>query len=100
MFSVASLTALATSKVAAYAGMGVAGCATAFVLKKIPNKTIKAKFGSWMYSLGVLCTLGMGKWKWTKNVWNKTIEPYFVDAIDNILVTGIAKFVDGLRSDN
>ena len=96
----ASLTAFATSKVAAYAGMGVAGIVTAFVLKKIPNRTIKAKFGSFMYSLGVLCTLGMGKWKWTKKVWNKTIEPYFVDAIDNILVTGISKFVDGLRSDN
>ena len=96
----ASLTALATKQVAVYAGMGVAGCATAWVLKKIPNNTIKAKFGSWMYNLGVLCTLGMGKWKWTKNVWNKTIEPYFVDAIDNILVTGISKFVDGLRSDN
>ena len=96
----ASLTAFATSKVAAYAGMGVAGGVTAFILKKIPNKTIKAKFGSFMYSLGVLCTLGMGKWKWTKKVWNKTIEPYFVDAIDNILVTGISKFVDGLRSDN
>ena len=95
-----SLVALATKKVAVYAGMGVAGVATAFVLKKIPNATIKAKFGSWMYNLGVLCTLGMGKWKWTKNVWNKTIEPYFVDAIDNILVTGISKFVDGLRSDN
>ena len=95
-----SLVALATKKVAVYAGMGVAGVATAFVLKKIPIATIKAKFGSWMYNLGVLCTLGMGKWKWTKNVWNKTIEPYFVDAIDNILVTGIAKFVDGLRSDN
>ena len=97
---VATLTAFATSKVAAYAGMGVAGCATAFILKKIPNKTIKAKFGSWMYGLGVVCTLGMGKWKWTKSVWNKTIEPYFIDAIDNILVTGISKFVDGLRSDN
>ena len=96
----ASLTAFATTKVAAYAGMGVAGVVTAFVLKKIPNKTIKAKFGSWMYSLGVICTLGMGKWKWTKKVWNKTIEPYFVDAIDNILVTGISKFVEGLRSDN
>ena len=96
----ATLTALATKQVAVYAGVGVAGVATAFVLKKIPNKTIKAKFGSWMYSLGVLCTLGLGKWKWTKKVWNKTIEPYCIDAIDNILVTGIAKFVEGLRSDN
>ena len=96
----ATLTALATKKVAVYAGMGIAGIATTFILKKIPNATIKAKFGSWMYNLGVLCTLGMAKWKWTKKVWNKTIEPYFVDAIDNILVTGISKFVEGLRSDN
>ena len=96
----ATLTAFATTKVAAYAGMGVAGAAVAFALKKIPNKTIKAKFGSWMYSLGVVCTLGLGKWKWTKKVWNKTIEPYCIDAIDNILVTGISKFVEGLRSDN
>jgi hypothetical protein len=96
----ATLTALATKQVAVYAGMGLAGAVTAFALKKIPNKTIKAKFGSWMYSLGVICTLGLGKWKWTKKVWNKTIEPYCIDAIDNILVTGISKFVEGLRSDN
>ena len=72
----ASLTALATKKVAVYAGMGAAGCVAAWVLKKIPNATIKAKFGSWMYSLGVVCTLGLGKWKWTKSIWNKTLEPY------------------------
>lgn len=96
----ASLTALATKQVAVYAGVGVAGVVTAYILKKIPNKTIKAKFGSWMYNLGVVCTLGLGKWKWTKKVWNKTVEPYCIDAIDNILVTGIAKFVEGLRSDN
>jgi len=96
----ATITALATKQVAAYAGMGVAGIAATYALKKIPNKTIKAKFGSWMYNLGVLATLGLGKWKWTKSIWNKTIEPYCIDAIDNILVTGISKFVEGLRSDN
>ena len=95
-----TLTALAANKVAVYTSMGVAGCATAYILKKIPNTTIKAKFGSWMYNLGVVCTLGLGKWKWTKTVWNKTIEPYCIDLIDNVVVTGISKFVEGLRSDN
>jgi hypothetical protein len=95
-----TLTALATKQVAAYAGMGVAGIATAYILKKIPNNRIKAKFGSWMYNLGVFCTLGLSKWKWTKTVWNKTVEPYCIDLIDNIVVTGVAKFVEGLRSDN
>ena len=96
----ASLTALATKKVAVYAGMGVAGAVTAFVLKKIPNATIKAKFGVMMYSLGVACTLGLAKFKLTKKVYNKTIEPYIVDAIDNIVAHGIQEFVRGLRSDN
>ena len=46
------------------------------------------------------CTLGLAKFKWTKKVWNKTIEPYVVDAIDNIVSHGIQEFVRGLRSDN
>ena len=44
--------------------------------------------------------MGLGKWKWTKKIWNKTLEPYCIDAIDNIVVTGISKFVEGVRSDN
>jgi hypothetical protein len=99
-FMLEFIVAKASSKAVAYAGMGIGGCALAWVLKKIPNDKIKAKVGYWMYGAGVACTLGMGKWKWTKKFWNKTIEPYFVDLIDNVLVAGISKFVEGLRSDN
>jgi len=97
---IATVSALLTKKVVAYAGMGVAGVGMAWVLKKIPNNVLKAKFGAWMFSLGVLCTLGMAKWKYTKGIWNKVIEPWVVDAIDNIIVNGIGSFVKGLRSDN
>ena len=83
-----------------YAAGGIGAVAIAWILKKIPNKTIKAKFGALMYGLGVASTLGLGKWKLTKKFWQKTIEPYVVDAIDNIIVTGVKKFCDGLRSDN
>ena len=31
---------------------------------------------------------------------NKKIESWFINAIDNIIVNGINKFKDGLRSDN
>ena len=89
-----------TGKAVAYAGMGVAGIAATWLLKRIPNKTIKAKVGRWMYGLGVGVTLGMAKWKFTKPIWNKVIEPYFVDLIDNVVVTGLSKFVEGMRSDN
>jgi len=83
-----------------YATGGAVAVIVAFVLKKIPNATIKAKFGVMMYSLGVACTLGLAKFKLTKKVYNKTIEPYIVDAIDNIVAHGIQEFVRGLRSDN
>ena len=87
-------------EVAQYAAGGAVAVGVAFVLKKIPNATIKAKLGVVMYSAGVACTLGLAKFKWTKKVWNKTIEPYIVDAIDNIVSHGIQEFVRGLRSDN
>ena len=96
----ASLTAFATSKVAAYAGLGVAGAAAAFALKKIPNDVLKVKFGLICYKAGIVCTLGLAKFKYTKGIWNKVIEPWVVDAIDNIIVNGIGEFVRGLRSDN
>ena len=83
-----------------YAAGGAVAVVVAFALKKIPNATIKAKLGVVMYSAGVACTLGLAKFKWTKKIWNKTIEPYVVDAIDNIVAHGIQEFVRGLRSDN
>ena len=83
-----------------YAAGGAVAVGVAWALKKIPNSAIKAKFGLLMYGAGVVCTLGLAKFKWTKKVWNKTIEPYVVDAIDNIVSNGIQEFVRGLRSDN
>ena len=87
-------------EVAQYAAGGAVAVVVAFALKKIPNATIKAKLGVVMYSAGVACTLGLAKFKWTKKVWNKTIEPYIVDAIDNIVYHGIQEVVRGLRSYN
>ena len=87
-------------EVAQYAAGGAVAVGVAFALKKIPNATIKAKLGVVMYGAGVACTLGLAKFKWTKKIWNKTIEPYVVDAIDNIVSHGIQEFVRGLRSDN
>ena len=83
-----------------YAAGGAVAIGVAWGLKKIPNSTIKSNLGVFMYGAGVACTLGLAKFKWTKKVWNKTIEPYVVDAIDNIVANGIQEFVRGLRSDN
>ena len=94
------IAAKLTGKAVAYAGGGIAVIASGWLLKRIPNNKIKAKVGLWMYGLGVTVTLGMAKWKFTKPIWNKVVEPYFIDAVDNILVTGLGKFIEGMRSDN
>ena len=83
-----------------YAAGGIGAVVLAWVLKKVPNKRIKAQVGMMMYGMGVTCTLGMGKWKYTKRFWNKTVEPYFVDLLDNVIAHGLAEFIRGLRSDN
>ena len=83
-----------------YAAGGIGAVVVAWVLKKVPNKRIKAQVGMMLYGMGVTCTLGMGKWKYTKRFWNKTVEPYFVDLLDNVIAHGLAEFIRGLRSDN
>ena len=94
------IAAKLTGKAVAYAGGGIAVIASGWLLKKVPNNKIKAKVGLWMYGLGVTVTLGMAKWKYTKSIWNKVIEPWIIDAVDNVLVTGLSKFIEGMRSDN
>ena len=79
---------------------GIAGLGAAWVLKRIPNRKIKAKTGLIGYTAGVTMTLGLAKWKWSKSVWNKFIEPYFIDLLDNCVSHTLQEFLRGLRSDN
>jgi hypothetical protein len=79
-------------------GGGSAGIVL-WILKKIPNKTICSKVEGLFYGLGKTLTLGMSKWNLTKKLWNKTIEPYFIDLIDNIVGSAVRGFIKGLRVD-
>ena len=82
-------------------GLGLGGGGIAlFILKKIPNEKICAFVEGSFEKLGLLMTAGLSKWVWTKKLWNKTIEPYFIDLIDNVVGGALRGFVKGLRSDN
>ena len=94
------LTVWATAKVAAWAGGSIIGFILLRVLRRIPNDKIKKFVGKWMKRAGVLMTLGMSRWKYTAPFWNKTIEPWFIDLIDNVVAHGIQEFIKGLKSDN
>ena len=76
------------------------GGALVWILKKIPNDKICSVVEGMFEKVGVLMTAGLTKWSFTKKIWNKTIEPYFIDLIDNIVGGALRGFIKGLRSDN
>ena len=89
-----------TSKVLAYFGGSILAFVAGYILKQIPNDKIKRVVGKFFYGLGVTITLGLSKYKYTKGFWNKAVEPYFIDLIDNVVGEAIKEFIRGLRSDN
>ena len=79
-------------------GMSSAGLVL-WVLKKVPNEHICSVVETTFETMGKAITLGLGKWKFTKKVWNSTIEPWFIDLVDNFMGGAVRGFIKGLRSD-
>ena len=79
---------------------GGASAMVLWVLKKVPNDSICSVIETTFESMGKIMTLGLGKWSVTKKVWNKTIEPWFIDLFDNVFGSMVRGFIKGLRSDN
>ena len=87
-----------TNNVTLLAGGGASAIAL-WLLKRIPNDDLYSWVKTGAYWAGTAMTLGLGKWKWTKGLWNKTVEPYFIDLISNTVEAGVEGFIEGLRSD-
>ena len=79
---------------------GTGGGIALYILKKIPNESICKVVESTFETIGRVMTLGLSKWKFTKSIWNKTVEPWFIDLIDNVIGSVVRGFIKGLRSDN
>ena len=79
---------------------GSAGAAALWLLKKLPNEDLYSWVETMSYWAGTMMTLGLSKWKWTSKLWNKTIEPYFIDLIENTFGAALKGLLKGLRSDN
>tara|TARA_Y100000310_G_C20012879_1_gene503754 strand:+ start:162 stop:443 length:282 start_codon:yes stop_codon:yes gene_type:complete len=78
---------------------GTGGGIVLYVLKKIPNKEICAWVEGLCFTAGRIMTLGLSQWKITKGMWNKTVEPFFIDLVDNFIGGALRGFIRGLRSD-
>ena len=87
-----------TNNVTLLAGGGASAIAL-WLLKRIPNDDLYSWVKTGAYWVGSVITLGLGKWKWTKKIWNKTVEPYFIDLLSNTVEAGVEGFIEGLRSD-
>ena len=88
-----------TNNITLLAGGGASAVAL-WLLKRIPNDDLYSWVKTGAYWAGSVITLGLGKWKWTKKIWNKTVEPYFIDLVDNVVGGALRGLVKGLRSDN
>ena len=87
-----------TNNLTLLAGGTSAGLAL-WLLKRIPNEDLYSWVETGAYWAGSFMTLGLGKWKLTKKLWNSTIEPWFIDLVDNTVGAAVKGFIEGLRSD-
>ena len=79
---------------------GGTSAAVLWVLRQIPNEDIYSWVKTGAYWAGSILTLRLGKWSLTKKIWNKTVEPYFIDLVDNTVGAAVEGFISGLRSDD
>ena len=87
-----------TNNLTLLAGGTSAGLAL-WLLKNIPNEDLYSWVETGAYWAGSFMTLGLGKWKLTKKLWNSTVEPWFIDLVDNTVGAAVEGFIKGLRSD-
>jgi len=94
-----TIAAWGAAKIATYVAGSIGSFVLLWIFKKIDNDKIAKKFDNFFYGLGVTVTAGLSKWKYTSKFWNKIIEPWFIDLIDNVVCSAIKGFIRGLRSD-
>ena len=94
-----SITSFVTTNVSTIV-TGTAATGVLWILKRIPNDEIKGSVSKAFEKLGTIMTLGVSKWRFTSGLWNNTIEPWFIDLVDNTVGGALEGFIKGLRSDN
>jgi len=79
---------------------GIGSAVVLYLLKRAKNEKVRGFFKVICKAPGVLLTTMMTSNKLTGAIWNKAIEPFFIDLIDNIVGGAMEGFFEGLHSDN
>lgn len=94
------ILSLITNQIFQYGAGSIGVVVVGWVLKRIPNDSIQKKVGRAFEKIGVICTLGLSKWKFSAPIWNKVVEPWVIDFLENTVSAAVQGFIRGLRSDN
>ena len=78
---------------------GGASAIALWLLKRIPNDDLYSWVETGAYWAGKMITLNLGSWRFSKRIWNSTVEPYLIDLVDNTAGAAVEGFIKGLRSD-
>ena len=87
-----------TNNVTLLAGGGASAIAL-WLLKRIPNDDLYSWVETGAYWAGKMITLNLGSLRFSKRIWNSTVEPYLIDLVDNTAGAAVEGFIKGLRSD-
>ena len=92
-----TITAMITTKVLGYAAGTIGAVILAWILKRIPNEKISNFVENVFHELGKWITLTASK---RSKLWNKIVEPWVIDLIDNTINAALRGLIKGLRSDD
>ena len=88
-----------TNNLGLLAGGTSAGIAL-WLLTRIPNEKIYSTVEKCGFALGSLLTLRLSKMRWSRDIWASTVEPWIIDAFDNIVGAFTQGVISGLKSDD
>ena len=95
-----ALAAWGIGKVAAIVGGSIAAFILTWILKKIPTEKIRKAIYGGCYFAGAGISKFFNSWKYTKAVYENTLEPWLIQFLEMTIVAVMSGLFDGMRSDN
>ncbi|MCK5613779.1 hypothetical protein KAR91_68575 [Candidatus Pacearchaeota archaeon] len=95
-----AITAHIIANVAAYVGGSIGLAVLTWILKKIPTEKIRKSIHGLFFKIGAGISKFFNNWKYTKTVYESTLEPWLIGFLDMVFMSIISGLFDGLRSDN
>ncbi len=94
------ITANIFTNIAGYAVGSIVLILLTWALKKIPTEKIRNAIYALFFRIGYSISKFFNGWRYTKKIWENTLEPWLVGFLDMILISMLAGLFDGLASDN